>query len=97
MTFELQEPTPPPWTAYEENDGDGLCIWIDAALDTYNSLNICKLNDYNEQHMRANARLICAAPEMLSAIREFLAAQDGTYSEEDAIDALRSVLRKVDQ
>ncbi len=61
-----------PWVSYEETDEDGLKIWIEENIDAYATLTVASLDGYNEALMRDNARLICAAPDLLAACEEAL-------------------------
>lgn len=64
-------PTPGPWQSRHEWDWDGLCSIIgnidgDPAAPTYT--NVCDLDEGCDEFM-ANRNLICAAPDLLEALK----------------------------
>ena len=80
------KPTPGPWVMTE-----GKCIYINAKVDGKRRFILqrstgegCGINVEAEQ-VRADCRLIAAAPELLEALQSFI---DGGYDRETAITAI---------
>lgn len=66
--------TPGPWTQGWSKTGID-CVWIDGKVEPV--IGMGDDDDWIDCGTEANARLIAAAPELLEALQEIVAAADG--------------------
>lgn len=103
--------TPGPWIPYSEEGPRGkefrhsVCRVpltdggvIDWDRDDFEHVCVCEAIGKTEAHAEANARLIAAAPELLTALRSMLASVDDIYIAENprTFDAARAAIAKAE-
>jgi len=91
-----QEHTPGPWTV--ENNEETYDTWNIVATETDNGDVVAEVpktgdEDYDSKVSCANARLIAAAPDLLTACRRAVKHIDAAPEHNDADDEMLVVLR----
>lgn len=85
--------TPGPWhIAYTHDDGTQIAIDDDFGMEGGRNYDLATVTHGDPEELRANARLIAAAPDLLAALRDLVACTPETYDNRHelraAIDAI---------
>jgi hypothetical protein len=96
--------TPGPWLIAGVTDriddgyGDGRFVYALDAESATNRFSACVQNDNHkasDEELRANARLIAAAPDLLEALKSLVGQwENGTLSWEDDMPAAKAAIAK---
>jgi hypothetical protein len=82
---------------FEAHEGGPLIVYAVDPTDQYNGQDICEMccNGENSNEVLANARLICAAPDMLLVLSALLDSRDDPFLMDQLANDAQSIINNV--